>query len=398
MFPFMPNMGQLTPAMQAQMGMAQFMPPMGMGMMQPMMGMGMHMNGMGGMGGLGTPSAAMPHGIPHTVTQHTTPANTQAPPVVTGPPQAKITFPDDDRKVSTNYKALGMCWLHGDRATPVKFRSSVCASCDPGEFSMVRVSQLDAEDIDLLLFILTGVGPDTKPHSLGSSTKGEVRLSLMLIYETKLRKSPNRLKMISDELDNLLVVGMRMGYRFQWLSNKYKEMVRMMQAGAGLHAIAPRNPAALEDASDDAQPALADARPLAIEDRPAVMEPSTPSPTSTPKAKRSRRNAAPSPPPSLTSDSSVSLVIPPMSFSDRPASSKPIVAETPAAEEQEDESFQILGDDGSRIKVKSLANYFRPPKRAKTEPVSEPSSASSDVTTQQQQEAMKLAMRDEETD
>ena len=45
--------------------------------------------------------------------------------------ETRMRFPDDDRKVSTAYRSLGMVHVYGEKkATPKKFRASLCASCD----------------------------------------------------------------------------------------------------------------------------------------------------------------------------------------------------------------------------------------------------------------------------
>ena len=132
-------------------------------------------------------------------------------------------FFDDDKKLSKTYKALGMVWLHGERrCCPKKFRCSLTTCCNPDEFPMVKVSQLSEEFVDLLVFILTGVSPNTKVTDLGVQTKRQAREALRRQYLVRLKKNPSRFDIMSAELDNLPLVAMRSGFDPQLFSPQLK--------------------------------------------------------------------------------------------------------------------------------------------------------------------------------
>ena len=76
---------------------------------------------------------------------------------------------------------------------------------------MINISQLSDEYIDLLLYVLTGIGPDSKVCDLGAATKGECRLACRSQYIVKLQRQPNRLALLSEEFDNLPLVAIRFG-------------------------------------------------------------------------------------------------------------------------------------------------------------------------------------------
>jgi hypothetical protein len=119
---------------------------------------------------------------------------------------------DDDRKLSTSYTSLGLVWMHGEkRTTPKRFRASLCTTCNDDEYPMVTVAQLGEEQVDLLLFVLAGVLPSTRVSDMGAVTKGDARGVVRRQYQVKLRKNATRLSHLSEELDNLPMVAMRMG-------------------------------------------------------------------------------------------------------------------------------------------------------------------------------------------
>ena len=209
-----------------------------MGMMPMMMPMGMMPNGMGMPMGMmpcgGTPPSAqattqMPCG--------STPAMPMPPVVMdlTGSDPGSFTFPDDDSRLSTAFKALGCNWKFGvGRVCPRKFRASLCCACNPAEWPMLRLSQLSDEEIDLLLYILTGISPMTRPVDLGAGTKREAREAARLQSQVKARKQPERLRHLTEDLDNLGVVAMRLGYAPEWLSPDLRRQYNAARERAGM--------------------------------------------------------------------------------------------------------------------------------------------------------------------
>ena len=90
-----------------------------------------------------------------------------------------MQFVDDDRKLSTAYRSLGCSWMVGEgRCCPKKFRMSLITSCNSAEYPMVRLSQLGEEQIDMLLYILTGILPSTRTQDLGCTCKIEARVAI----------------------------------------------------------------------------------------------------------------------------------------------------------------------------------------------------------------------------
>ena len=85
-------------------------------------------------------------------------------------------WPDDKSKLGTSYRTLGMSWLSGERkAMTKKFRMQMTNSCDPLRFPMMTLAQLTCEQLDLLLYIVTGISPATRPHDFGASCKRDAR-------------------------------------------------------------------------------------------------------------------------------------------------------------------------------------------------------------------------------
>ena len=122
-------------------------------------------------------------------------------------------FPDDDKKLSTAYKSIGLSWKWGEkRVATKKFRCRLCAGCNSSEFAMLKVSQIDDEYVDILVYCLARVLPSSKICDLGCTTKGDARQAVRTQYMLKLRKNRSRLDVLAEEFDNLPMVGLRLGY------------------------------------------------------------------------------------------------------------------------------------------------------------------------------------------
>ena len=223
----------------------------------------------------------------------------------------RIRFDDDDRKISSTYKTLGLAAVSGERrCTPKRFRATCCSSCDEEEYPMVRTSQLGEEETDCLVYILCGVLPDTRMADLGCSTKGEVRDCLRSQYKVKNRKNANRLQALGDELDNLVLVAARMQYPMKIFSGRARAFLAAMsdqlhqqpappgarEASLGEHAAADRPMGQL---------ALADA--LQVGENASSGSPEAPR---TPKPETRERRAEPVPEDAQDTRPTVSLSLP----------------------------------------------------------------------------------------
>ena len=145
----------------------------------------------------------------------------------------KIPKKDDDKtKLSTSYKTIGATWSHPDdgkqknRFFPKRYRTQLIEACDPDRWPVSTLSQLDDEDVDYLLFITTTISPLTNPREFGCKTKGEFRASIARLFRSKMARNPSRLSGLSEELDNLGITAMKMGYREEWLSPERVEAWR----------------------------------------------------------------------------------------------------------------------------------------------------------------------------
>ena len=224
---------------QPPLGAGQQLPPPMMGMMgmmhpQQMMSMagmmGMHMQPHNGLA------------MSRDEQPHSTPTSASASGNIDTFQGAGKRYPmvDDPRKLSTSYKSLGLVWMSGEkRTTPKRFRASLCTACNDDEYPMVKVAQLDEEQVGLLLFVLAGILPSTKVSDMGAVTKGDAREAVRRQYQVKLRKNATRLSHLSEELDNLPMVALRMGYPAELFSpplkKAYDEMrsVRMQSVSLG---------------------------------------------------------------------------------------------------------------------------------------------------------------------
>jgi len=98
---------------------------------------------------------------------------------------------------------------------------------------MLKTSQLACENVDLLNFCLVGVLPSTKNSELGCSYKGELRTCWKKMYNAKLQRNASRLSVISEELDNLPMAAIRLGFPVELMSPPVRET--MLRLREGLH-------------------------------------------------------------------------------------------------------------------------------------------------------------------
>ena len=97
---------------------------------------------------------------------------------------------------------------------------------------MVRLAQTDDESCDLLLYCLSGVLPNVSPRDFGVLTKGEFRDSIRQQYMDRRRRNMSRLNCLSEELDNIPMAAVRLGYPPELLSPRLKQMLEYLRNSA----------------------------------------------------------------------------------------------------------------------------------------------------------------------
>ena len=84
---------------------------------------------------------------------------------------------------------------------------------------MFKLSQLSDEEVDALLWLCTGILPTTKVAELGADTKGAARRAAHKLYTYRMKANPQRLQLLSEDLDNVLSVATRNAYPLRLLSD-----------------------------------------------------------------------------------------------------------------------------------------------------------------------------------
>ena len=230
MFPFNMNPMMMPQGMQmpAMGSMQQPNPMMQNWMMQMMQQQGMQMPQVNDGQQMQMPSVAGGGGEQQTTSR--SPPTRQRSDAVAKRSQHDWGFADDTKKLSTTFKAIGMMWHYGHlKSTGKKFRASLCCVCDRRAYPMLKVTQLDDEFVDLLLFVLAGVLPDQRPCNMGVATKGEARTQVREMYDVKLEKNASRLSMLSEEFDNLPLVALRLGYPLKCCSLELRRALNAMK-------------------------------------------------------------------------------------------------------------------------------------------------------------------------
>ena len=231
--PMMPNQFGMPPMMQGMPMQAGFPPAGAMQGAAPPGGMMGHNPSM--------PCQAQPPQEPPDSRRRSrsrSPRATRFPPIP--------SFPDDDGRLSTAYRSVGCVHVHGvKRAFPKKLRISIIAACNNELYPQVLLSQLSEEQIDLLLYCVTGISPLTKPQDFGVRTKGEMRRVVADQHRAATRRNPSRLSQLSSEFDNVATVAMKIGYSPEWLSPEYRQAweLRIQSGSASLESRLPAAPA-----------------------------------------------------------------------------------------------------------------------------------------------------------
>ena len=161
---------------------------------------------------------------------------------------------------------------------------------------------------------MSGISPETKLFELGANTEGVAREAVKRQYVSKLKTSPQRLRMISDELDNLAIVAIRMGYSFSWFSPQAKHMIQMFQQSGAfqmLSGVAHPGQAATSEPPTPVQPRSA----LALEHGSAgVIIPPVAPVVEIKQRANTKRSHATVQSVQPTERPSVALLLPPMNF------------------------------------------------------------------------------------
>ena len=167
---------------------------------------------------------------------------------------------------------------------------------------MMKLAECDEEETDMFLFMASLVGPATKPSSFCCHSKGDMRAQVRDQYLMNLERHPTRLRILSDEWDNVHTCAMKMGYKEEWLSPgllsawmnaraRQQDITASPLAftGTGRHHRAlqdisasptPSPEAARERDRDRRRPAIQDAAPAfaPVERRPLEKQPPVPPP------------------------------------------------------------------------------------------------------------------------
>ena len=140
-------------------------------------------------------------------------------------------FEDDNSRVSTSFKSIGQAWRWGEkRVTSFKFRSQLIVSCNSDEFPFFRLAAGTSEDLDLLIYKLCKLRPDTRISDLGITTKKQLRQSCRRAYERVLQRNRALTSDLHDNFGNLLILALRDGFPWELLSPQYQQRAAAQSA------------------------------------------------------------------------------------------------------------------------------------------------------------------------
>ena len=127
-------------------------------------------------------------------------------------------FKDDSHGISSSFKTLGLHHVNGPkRCMSQLFRCSLINCADPRRWPMMRLAQMEEEAIDMMLWIVCGIAPHTKPSHFGCDCKAAVRRQSKEQSDSRRASQPGRLNLLSEDWDNVPAVAMKLGDREEWL-------------------------------------------------------------------------------------------------------------------------------------------------------------------------------------
>ena len=77
---------------------------------------------------------------------------------------------------------------------------------------------MEEEAIDMMMWIVCGIAPHTKPSNFGCDCKAAVRRQAKEQSDSRRASQPGRLNLLSEDWDNVPAVAMKLGYREEWLN------------------------------------------------------------------------------------------------------------------------------------------------------------------------------------
>ena len=84
----------------------------------------------------------------------------------------------------------------------------------------------------MLLFVVSGIMPNTRVTDMGCATKMDARIATRSQFQNKMRRNASRLDCLSDELDNIPSVALRLGYPQQLLSPDLRASYDALRSGS----------------------------------------------------------------------------------------------------------------------------------------------------------------------
>ena len=118
---------------------------------------------------------------------------------------------DDSHAISSSFRALGVPHLVGQkRCMPKTFRATLSNSADEKRFPMMRLCQLEEEQVDMMNWITCGLSPQVRPSTFGCSSKREMRLEARAQAEQRIVAQPGRWNLLSEDWDNIESVAMKL--------------------------------------------------------------------------------------------------------------------------------------------------------------------------------------------
>ena len=76
------------------------------------------------------------------------------------------------------------------------------------DWTMATTGQMDEDQVDMGVFLLSNVLPATKPSDFGALTKGKLRDMIKIQHDRMWRQNPSRLSMLQENLSNIMPIAL----------------------------------------------------------------------------------------------------------------------------------------------------------------------------------------------
>jgi len=127
---------------------------------------------------------------------------------------------DDYDRVAKCYRHLGGSKKWGkSKVIPRSWKVNAIHGMDPAKYSKVKLAGLRDSEIDALLFVLTGLQPDTYVKDMDLESKFDFQVALTECYLNMCGEDDQRIRGVASNMHNVIELAVDKGFNEEDLSD-----------------------------------------------------------------------------------------------------------------------------------------------------------------------------------